>query len=290
LATLADVTDDVAARVPTRTLNDGLEVPSIGFGTWPLRGEAGIDAMRNAIGSGYRLIDAAFNYDNEGAVGEAVRRSGVPRDELIVTSKLPGRFHRYQAAIAAIEESVLRTGLDHIDLYLVHWPNPEQQVYVEAWRALIAARDRGLLRSIGVSNFLPEHLTRIVEETGVSPSVNQIELHPYFSQVEQRAYDQEHGIVDESWSPLARAVEIVDEPSLTAIAAEHHKTVSQVVLRWHVQLGALPLPKSVDPVRQKENLDVFDFTLSDEQMAAINSLSRPDGRLKDQDPAVYEEF
>ena len=246
--------------------------------------------MRNAIGSGYRLIDAAFNYDNEGAVGEAVRRSGVPRDELIVTSKLPGRFHRYQAAIAAIEESVLRTGLDHIDLYLVHWPNPEQQVYVEAWRALIAARDRGLLRSIGVSNFLPEHLTRIVEETGVSPSVNQIELHPYFSQVEQRAYDQEHGIVDESWSPLARAVEIVDEPSLTAIAAEHHKTVSQVVLRWHVQLGALPLPKSVDPVRQKENLDVFDFTLSDEQMAAINSLSRPDGRLKDQDPAVYEEF
>ena len=201
LTTFAVVTDDIAARVPKRTLNDGLEVPSIGLGTWPLRGEAGIDAMRNAIGSGYRLIDAAFNYDNEGAVGEAVRRSGVPRDELIVTSSLPGRFHGYQAAIAAIEESVLRTGLDHIDLYLIHWPNPQQDVYVEAWRALIAGRDRGLLRSIGTSNFLPEHLTRLINETGVTPSVNQIELHPYFSQADQRAFDAEHGIVDESWSP-----------------------------------------------------------------------------------------
>jgi diketogulonate reductase-like aldo/keto reductase len=180
--------------------------------------------------------------------------------------------------------------LDYYDLYLIHWPNPSKDLYVEAWSALIDAQKWGLIRSIGVSNFLPEHLDRLIKETGVTPSVNQVELHPYFSQEEQRAYHQEHGIVTESWSPLGRASRLLEDPVIQKIARDRKKTVSQIILRWHIQLGALPLPKSSSPSRQVENLSVFDFSLSDEEMQAISALSRPDGRLYDQDPAVYEEF
>lgn len=184
--------------VPSITLNDGKALPAIGFGTYTLNGAAGVEVIVSAIRNGYRLIDSAFNYENEGAVGAAIRKAGVPRSDLRVTSKLPGRHHRFVEAIATIEESLYRAQLDYYDLYVIHWPNPAQGLYVEAWQALIEARKRGLVRSIGVSNFLPAHLERIISETGVAPAVNQIELHPYFPQTVQRTFDQAHGIV--TWS------------------------------------------------------------------------------------------
>lgn len=276
--------------IPQITLNDGLAIPAIGLGTYNLRGATGVQAMTSAIDMGYRLLDSAFNYENEGAVGEAIRRSSVPRDQLFVTSKLPGRHHAYDKALYTIQESLYRTKLDYYDIYLIHWPNPKQDIYVEAWQALIDAKKWGLIRSIGVCNFLPEHLDRLTKETGVTPSINQIELHPYFSQKEQLAYDKENGIITESWSPLGRASNVLQNETIQQIASSHGKTISQVILRWHIQLGALPIPKSSSPQRQLENLQVFDFELTQEQMQQISSLTRPDGRIANQDPAEYEEF
>lgn len=276
--------------IPEITLNDGLTLPAIGFGTYSLKGAAGVRVIESAIDAGYRLIDSAFNYENEGAVGEAVRRSTVPREQLRVTSKLPGRHHSFDQALTTIQESLFRAGLDYYDLYLIHWPNPSKDLYVEAWRALIEAKKWGLIRSIGVCNFLPEHLERLIQETGVTPSVNQIELHPYFSQEKQRAWDKEHGIVTESWSPLGRANSLLQDPVIREIAESHQKSIAQIILRWHIQLGALPLPKSSSSKRQIENLSVFDFSLTDEEMQTISGLSHVDGRIADQDPARYEEF
>ncbi|HWJ86129.1 MAG TPA: aldo/keto reductase [Cellulomonas sp.] len=275
---------------PTLTLHDGLVLPAVGFGTYPLRGAPGVEAVAAAIASGYRLVDTAYNYENEGAVGAAVRAAGVPRDELVLSSKLPGRYHRHDDAVTAVHESLYRAGLDHWDLYLIHWPNPSQGHYVEAFATLLELRDQGLVRSVGVSNFLPEHLTALREQTGELPSVNQVELHPRFVQADQRAADASFGVVTQAWSPLGRGSTVLDEPVVTAAAHAHDRTPGQVVLRWHVQLGVVPLPKSGDRDRQRENLALFDFELSDDEMAAISALSRPDGRIQDQDPAVYEEF
>lgn len=272
------------------TLNDGTTLPAIGFGTYLLNGRFGKQAIVEAIQRGYRLLDSAFNYENEGAVGAAVRTCGVPRDELIVTSKLSGRRHSYQQALVTIEESLYRTGLDYLDIYLIHWPNPKQGLYVEAWQALVEARKRGYVKTIGVCNFIPEYLEKIIAETGVTPAINQIELHPYFNQADQRAWDAAHGIVDEAWSPVARGNKVFDEPVLKDIAASHGKTVTQIILRWHLQLGTLPLPKAKSENHQTENLALFDFSLSDDEMNRINALSSPDGRNKDQDPRYYEEF
>lgn len=277
------------AKIPELRLTDGMSLSAVGFGAWSLNGESGVGVIVSAIRQGYRLVDSAFNYENEGAVGEAIRRAGVPRESLRVTSKLPGRHHRYDEALATVEESLWRAGLDYYDLYLIHWPNPKQGLYVEAWRALIEARRRGLVRAIGVSNFLPAHLERIMSETGVTPAVNQVEMHPRFPQDEQRAYDKAHGIVTEAWSPLGRGA-LLKDPILTGIAERLGRSVGQVVLRWHHQLGSLPLPRSASPQRQAENLALFDFALSPGDMAEIATLSRPDGRLRDQDPARYEEF
>ena len=274
----------------THTLNDGHTLPEIGFGTYPLGGPAGVAAMVSALHQGYRLIDSAVNYENEGAVGEAIRRSGVPRDEVVVTSKLPGRHHAYGEARTCVHESLYRMQLDHIDLYLIHWPNPGVDRYVEAWQALVDLQRDGVLRSIGVSNFLPDHLDRIIGETGVTPAVNQIELHPFFPQERQRAVDAERGILTEAWSPLGRAQEIMRDPVLADIADAHGRTPAQVVLRWHLQLGTVPLPKAASPGRQQENLSVFDFELDAGQVAAITGLGRTDGRLFDADPATHEEF
>jgi len=276
--------------VPDVTLNDDTTFPAIGFGTYKLNGAEGVAGMVNAIRNGYRLLDSAFNYENEGALGVAIRQAGVPRAELRVTSKLPGRHHHHHEAIATIEESLYRAQLDYYDLYLIHWPNPGRGLYVEAWSALIEARKRGLVRSIGVCNFLPAHLERIIGETGVTPAINQVELHPYFPQAEQRAFDRAHGIVTESWSPLGRANRLLQEPVIEAIAARLGRTIGQVILRWHVQLGAVPLPKAASSARQIENLSIFDFELPPEDMSAITALARPDGRNFDQDPARYEEF
>ena len=280
----------MAHSIPEITLNDGTTLPSIGFGTYKLNGSAGVADMASAIRVGYRLLDSAFNYENEGALGATIRAAGVPREELRVSSKLPGRHHQFDEAIATIEESLYRAQLDYYDSYLIHWPNPEQGLYVEAWKALIEARKRGLVRSIGVCNFLPEHLDRIAGETGVTPAVNQVELHPYFPQAEQRAYDKAHGIVTQSWSPLGRANHLLAEASLKTIADRLGRSIAQVILRWHVQLEAIPLPKAASKERQIENLSIFDFELSEGDMASIATLARPDGRTFDQDPARYEEF
>lgn len=276
-------------HIPEVLLNDGVKAPAIGFGTAWIRGAKGVESLKTAMDLGYRLIDSAFNYENEGVVGEAVRQSGVPREELFITSKLPGRHHKYDEAVKTIEESLYRAGLDYYDLYLIHWPNPKVNLYVEAWQALIDARKKGLIRSIGVSNFLPEHLERLIQETGVVPSMNQIELHPFYNQAEQRANHLTHGIVTESWSPLGRGKELLEHEQLRAIAEAHGKSVSQIVLRWHVQLGAIPIPRSQSKEHQQENIDIFSFELSKEEMKAICDIPTT-GPLWDQDPAEYEEF
>ncbi len=271
-------------------LNDGTNIPAIGFGTYKLNGRDGVKSIVKAIHNGYRLLDSAFNYENEGAVGEAVRQCDIPRDQLRITSKLPGRHHQYDQALVTIEESLYRAQLDYYDIYLIHWPNPITGKYLDAWKALIEAKKRGMVRSIGVSNFLPEHLDHIIKETGVTPSINQIELHPYFSQEKQHAYNKKLGIATEAWSPLGRANDVLTHPLLKETAQKYHKSVGQLILRWHVQLGVVPIPKATSDERQKENLDVFSFKIADDDMQKINGLSKFDGRLKGQDPSKYEEF
>src|SRR3954449_11425529 len=206
------------------TLNDGRTIPSIGLGTYGLRGEEGIRSLLAGIESGYRLLDTAFNYGNEREVGEAVRRSGVPREEFVVTSKLPGAAHGFEETLASFEESRANLGLEYVDLYLIHWPLPRVGKYVDSWRAMIKLREDGLVRSIGVSNFTPEHIERLEKETGVLPSVNQIELHPFFPQDELRAYHAEKGILTESWSPLGHGTPLLDDPAVAAVAEAHGVT------------------------------------------------------------------
>ena len=276
--------------IPTHRLNDGSTLPAIGFGTYPMKGEDGVTAIRSAIEVGYRLLDTAVNYENEHEVGEAIRRSGVAREELQVTSKLPGRDHGYDEAIASVHGSLDRLGLEYLDLHLIHWPNPSRDQYVDAWRALVDLREQGLVRSIGVSNFTARHLERIIEATGVTPAVNQIELHPYFPQAEMRGVDERLGIRTEAWSPLGKRQAPFAEPAVADAAQRHGVTPGQVILRWHVQLGSIPIPKSATPERQRQNLDVFGFELSEDEVAAITALGRPDGRLFGGDPDTHEEM
>ncbi|MFF0176738.1 aldo/keto reductase [Micromonospora profundi] len=276
--------------IPHLTAGDGTSLPAIGLGTYQLNGSAGVDAIGQAIRAGYRLIDSAVNYENEGAVGRAARSAGDVRDELVVTSKLPGRHHRFDEALTTIEESVFRTGLDRIDLYLIHWPNPKVGLYVQAWRALIEARERGLVRNIGLSNFLPEHIDRLVAETGIAPLVNQIEVHPYFPQQQAIDYHRAQGILVQAWSPLGHGNDVQQHPTVVDIASAHGISPAQAILAWHLARQVIPLPKAASPQRQAENLDVFGIKLSDAEVEAITALGRPDGRLADQDPAVYEEF
>lgn len=273
--------------IPALSLNDGADFPELGLGTYNLRDAEGVDAMVAAIESGYRLLDSAVNYENEAEVGEAVRRSGI-RDELIVTTKVPGRDHGFDETVRSAQGSLERLGLDRIDLYLIHWPNPSVDRYVETFRAMIALRDEGQVGSVGVSNFTEAMLTRLIDETGVTPAVNQVELHPYFPQASLRAFHAEHGIRTESWSPLARRTELLGEQAVADVAAAHGITPTQAVLRWHVQLGSTPIPKSADPQRQRENADVFGFTLTDAEVAALSALER--GRLWDGDPHTHEEM
>ncbi len=275
--------------IPHRELNDGTSIPAIGFGTYPLRGREGEEAVAAAVAAGYRLLDTAVNYGNEDAVGRGMRASGVDRGELIVQTKLPGRHHGFDATLASFDESRRALGVDTVDVYLIHWPNPSVDRYVETFRAMIRLRDRGLVRTIGVSNFTEEFLTRLHRETGELPAVNQVELHPYFPQQALRAFHAEHGIVTEAWSPLGKNAPVLSEPAITGAAAAHGVTPAQVVLRWHVQLGSVPLPKSRTPRRQRENIDVFGFELTAEEMASITALGRPDGRLFGGDPNSHEE-
>lgn len=271
-------------------LNDGQKIPSFGFGTYKLNGRSGVQSIVSAINNSYTMLDTAYNYENEGTVGRAIAESGINRDQLTVTSKLPGRYYAYDDAITALQESLYRAHLDYFDLYLLHWPNPKRGMYVEAWQALIDAQKFGLVKSIGVCNFLPEHLNKLKDETGIMPSVNQIELHPYFNQEPMRQFDADNGIVTMDWSPLGRASSVLQDELLIKLSKKYKKTVGQMILRWELQLNTIPIPKSASPVRQRENMDIFDFEISEEDMRQINGLTKPNGRTKNQNPAVYEEF
>jgi 2,5-diketo-D-gluconate reductase A len=273
--------------IPTHTLNDGTTIPALGLGTWPMDDTQAEQAVRTALEAGYRLIDTATNYRNETGVGRGVAGSGVPREEIVVTTKLPGRHHGYEETLASFEESRARLGLDHVDLYLIHWPLPRVDKYVGSWKAVIKLREEGLVRSIGVSNFTAEHIERLEKETGVLPSVNQIELHPFFPQDDLRAFHTGKGIVTESWSPLGRGTALQDDPVVVTVSEALGVTPGQVVLRWHLQLGALPIPKSSDPGRQRENLDVFGFELAPAQMEALADRAH---RRIGGDPETHEEF
>jgi diketogulonate reductase-like aldo/keto reductase len=257
---------------PLLELNDGRRMPALGYGTYKIRGPEAPALIGEAIDAGYRLLDTATRYDNEVEVGAAVRASSVPRDELFVTSKLPGADHGFDEAMRSVEGSLERLGLDRLDLFLIHWPQPPIDKYVETWKAFIRMREEGIVSSIGVSNFLPEHLDRLVDETGVAPAVNQVELHPFLPQREQRAADARHGTVTQSWTPLGRRTELLDRPEITATARKHGRTPAQVVLRWHLDVGAAPIPKSATPERFRSNLDVFDFSLDADDLDLIATL------------------
>lgn len=273
--------------IPTHTLNDGTTIPALGLGTWPMDDTQAEHAVLGALETGYRLLDTATNYENETGVGRGVARSDVPREEVVVTTKLPGRHHGYEETLASFEESRARLGLEYVDLYLIHWPLPRVDRYIDSWKAMIKLRADGLVRSIGVSNFTQAHIERLEKETGVLPSVNQIELHPFFPQDELRDFHAGKGIVTESWSPLGRGTSLLDDPVVVSVAEAHGVTPGQVVLRWHVQLGAVPIPKSADPERQRHNLDVFGFRLGPAQMRAIADRAQ---RRMGGDPEGHEEF
>lgn len=265
-------------------------MPGIGFGTYPLRGEAGITAIVDALENGYRYLDTAVNYENEAEVGEALRRSALPRDEVRIATKIPGRFHARALALQSLRDSADRMGIDKIDVGLIHWPNPSQGLFVQAWEALLEAQREGLVATVGVSNFTEQHLQLVIDETGVTPALNQIELHPYFPQAQMRAVHARLGVRTQAWSPLGKRQAPFDEPPVATAAANHGVSPGQVILRWHVQLGSMPLPKSATPQRQRANLDVDRFELSSAEVDAISALARPDGRLFGGDPDSHEEM
>jgi 2,5-diketo-D-gluconate reductase A len=274
-------TTDQVPRIPLR---GDTEIPQLGFGVFQVPPEDTADVVTRAFETGYRHIDTAAAYRNEEGVGQAIRASGLGRDEVFVTTKCPNPAHGYDAAREALAGSLERLGLDFVDLYLIHWPIPSKDLYVETWKAFVDAQSEGLAKSIGVSNFQPDHLRRIVDETGVTPAVNQIELHPRLQQAELRRAHEEHGIVTEAWSPLAQGA-VLDDPAITRIAEAHDRTPGQVVIRWHLQLGNVVIPKSVTPERIEQNFDVVGFELSDDQMAAIEALDA--GERTGPDPDTF---
>ncbi len=262
--------------VPTITLNNGVEIPQLGFGVFQIEPDKTKDATLAALEVGYRHIDTAEMYGNEKEVGEAVRASGIDRGEIFVTSKLNNGFHAYDDALGAFDQSLKDLDIDYLDLFLVHWPLPGVGDYVETWKAMEKMYESGRVKAIGVSNFQPHHLRRIHGETSVTPAVNQIEVHPYFTNDEVRAFNSEHGIATEAWSPIAQGNVLQDE-TVTRIAGNLGRTPAQVTLRWHIQRGDIVFPKSVTRSRVEENFQLFDFELSGEDMTAITALDR-DGR------------
>lgn len=267
---------------PSLTMNDGLEIPQLGLGVYKVPDLEATRVVVDAIELGYRHIDTAAFYDNERGVGRGIAESGAQRADLFVATKVWHDRHGYDATLASFEESLGRLGLEYVDLYLIHWPAPAQDKYVDTWRALEQIRSDGRARSIGVSNFKGHHLDRLAAETSTVPAVNQIELHPRLPQLETRQYDREHGILTEAWSPLARGT-LLDEPTLAAVAAKHGKTVAQVVLRWQLDLGNVVIPKSVRRERLASNLEVFDFALDADDLAVIAALESGERTGKDPD-------
>ncbi|WP_140723943.1 aldo/keto reductase [Pseudomonas sp. Hp2] len=274
------------STIPSVPLNDGRSIPQLGLGVWQTPAEETARVVGTAFELGYRHVDTAAIYRNEEGVGQAVAASGLPRGELFITTKLWNADQGYDRALKALDASLRKLALDYVDLYLIHWPCPADGKFVDTWKALVRAREDGKARSIGVSNFRPQDIDRIVEATGVVPAVNQIELHPLFQQKELRAYDAAHGIATESWSPLAQGGELLGDARLREIAGKHGKTPAQVILRWHVQLGLVVFPKSVTPSRIAENAAIFDFALDGSDLARIAELDV--GRRLGPDPATLQ--
>ncbi len=259
-------------KIPDITFHDGRAMPQLGFGVWEIPNGQTRQVVEQALATGYRSIDTAAIYGNESGVGEALAASVIPRSEMFITTKLWNDQHH--DAEKAFMESLKKLRLDYVDLYLIHWPAPQQNLFVQAWKALIKLQAQGLIRSIGVSNFTESHLQRLMDETGVKPVLNQIELHPQFQQSRMRAFHHQHQIVTESWSPLGKGA-AMNQAVMVKLAAHHRKTPAQIVLRWHMALGLVAIPKSVTPSRIRENMDIFDFSLSKEELAMIATLDMP---------------
>jgi len=268
--------------VPVITLNNAVEIPQLGFGVFQIPPNETRDATLTALRVGYRHIDTAQMYGNEAQVGEALRASGLDRTDVFVTSKLNNGFHAYDDALREFDRSLERMQLDYLDLFLIHWPLPAVGDFVETWQAMQEIYRSGRSKAVGVSNFKPHHLRRLQAETEVVPAVNQIEVHPYLTQDDVRAFDTDHGIATEAWSPIAQG-NVLDDPVLVRIAKGHSKTAAQVTLRWHIQRGDIVFPKSVTPSRVQENFEIFDFELSDVEMADITGLNRDERTGPDPD-------
>jgi diketogulonate reductase-like aldo/keto reductase len=259
------------STIPTLALNNGVSIPQLGFGVFQVPPDEVVAPVAAALRSGYRLIDTAAAYNNEEGVGRALAESGVPRPELFVTTKLWNADQGYDSALRAFDVSMDKLGLDYLDLYLIHWPRPKRNQYVDTWKALGALYADGRVRAIGVSNFTEEHLDRLAHETDIVPAVNQVELHPGLPQNDLRAYHDKHGIVTESWAPIGQGGGLLDDPRIQQIAESYGKTPAQLVLRWHIELGCVVIPKSVNPARIAENMDIFDFELADDDRDALTS-------------------
>ncbi|GAA1258570.1 aldo/keto reductase [Streptomyces aureus] len=274
------------SKVPPIVLNNGVEMPQLGFGVWQVPDAEAEKAVATALEAGYRSIDTAAIYGNEEGTGKAVAASGIAREKLFVTTKLWNADQGYDATLRAFDASLDKLGLDYLDLFLIHWPLPSKDSYVDTYKALEKIYADGRAKAIGVSNFLPEHLERLLGETSIIPAVNQIELHPHLQQRAAREFHAEQGIATEAWSPLGQGKGLLEVPAIVAIAQKHGRTPAQIVLRWHVQLGNVVIPKSVTPSRIVENIDVFDFELDIEDIAAISALNE-DRRLGP-DPATFD--
>lgn len=270
---------------PMMTLNDGRTMPQLGTGIWQIEDAKTPEVVAEALRIGYRLIDGAAAYKNEAGMGRGIRDSDVARDQIFVTSKLWNDAQGHDAALRAFDATMERSGLDYLDLYLIHWPLPAMDAYVDSWKALIRLRDEGRVRSIGVANFHEPHLRRLIDETGVAPALNQIELHPSLTQERMRAVNKQLGIVTQSWTPLGRG-DSFDAPAIRDAAARTGRTVAQVILRWHIQHGLSVIPKSEKPERLAENFDVLDFILTPEEMSAIDALDR--GHRTGPDPDTFD--
>ncbi|MDQ0936949.1 aldo/keto reductase [Streptomyces turgidiscabies] len=276
----------MSSKVPPIILNNGVEMPQLGFGVWQVPDDEAERAVATALETGYRSIDTAAIYGNEEGTGKAIAASGVAREDIFVTTKLWNRDQGYESTLRAFDTSLEKLGLEYVDLYLIHWPQPAKDRYVDTYKALEKLAADGRARSIGVSNFLPEHLDRLLAETSVIPAVNQIELHPHLQQHAAREYHAQQGIATEAWSPLGSGKGLLEVPAIVAIAQKHGRTPAQIVLRWHLQLGNVVIPKSVTPSRIKENIEVFDFSLDTEDLAAISALN--EDRRTGPDPATFE--
>ncbi len=275
----------LVTSVPVIELNNGVRMPQLGYGVFKVPDDETATAVKAALDAGYRSIDTATVYGNEKGVGQALAESDVPRDELFVTTKLWNSAQGYDSTLKAFDESMAKLGLEQLDLYLIHWPTPQRDKYLDTWKAFEKLYADGRVRAIGVSNFQPAHLERLMDASDVVPAVNQIELHPYLQQQEVREFDAKHGIATEAWSPLAKGGSLLGDPIVAELTVKHSRTPAQIVLRWHLQLGNVVIPKSVTPSRIEENFDLFGFTLTEEEVESLNPLDR--GERTGPDPDTF---